>query len=219
MKKKLIWLGGGAVIALLLAFLGPDLLGLYRLDRYVASSAEAYQAEQGQWPHLTDVCIGCHGVKGNSLHQGYPSLAGQPAAYVAAQLLAFASGQRSSPTMGPLAMTLSAPEIHLLSDHFARQPVDENRHSLPDPQLQERGRQLVAAGRCAACHGEGLMGRDRFPRLAAQGDDYLLAQLDAFASGARIDATGTMQGIAASATPEDRKAIASYLASLAPARR
>ena len=213
--KKLLMLVVVA-LALLLALYGRDLLDLYRLMRYIEQSTEAYEAEGGPWPQLADACIVCHGYKGSSQHQGYPSLAGQPAAYTAAQLRRFASGDRADPTMGPLAMTLSDAEIAQLADHFARQPPQENRHFSADAALLARGRQQIASGGCTACHGETLMGRDEYPRLAGQGHDYLLAQLDAFASGVRNDPTGFMNRMAAAATPEDRKAMASHLAKLAP---
>lgn len=216
MKKRILLGAAGAIIAGLLAWLGPDLLGLYRLDRYISASAAAYETNSGPWPHVTDACIGCHGVRGNSMHQGYPSLASQPAPYVAAQLQKFASGERHNPTMGPLAMTMSETEINHLADHFARQLAVANRTFTPDAVLRERGRQLVASGNCIACHGGQLMGRDQFPRLAGQGYDYLLAQFDAFADGTRGDPTGMMKRIAMAASAQDRKAMASYLASLAP---
>lgn len=218
--KKRIWLGiPGAIVAGLLAYFGADLVGLYRLDRYISASAAVYEANSGPWPHVSDVCIGCHGAKGNSLHQGYPSLAGQPAPYVAAQLHKFASGERPNPTMGPLAMTMSETEINHLADHFARQPAADNRYFAPDAALLAKGKDLVASGNCVACHGGKLMGHDQFPRLAGQGYDYLLAQFDAFADGARSDPTGMMQRIATAASAQDRKAMATYLASLAPQKK
>lgn len=214
--KKLILAGVGVVAAVLLAIFGPDLLDLYRLDRYIDASAEAYHADGGPWPHVTDVCLGCHGVKGNSLHQGYPSLAGQPAAYLQAQLHNFASGARHNPNMGPLAMTMGDAQIKDLADYFSKETPTANRYFQPDPQLRGKGQQLVMSGNCAACHGAELMGHDQFPRLAGQGYDYILAQFDAFAAGTRSEATGMMKRIADSTSPEDRKAIATYLASLEP---
>lgn len=214
--KKRILLAIFAIVAVLLAVFGRDLVDLYRLQRYVATSAEAYQAAGGPWPHLTDVCIGCHGVNGNSLNQGYPSLAGQPASYVSAQLHNFASGQRVNPNMGPLAMTLSEAEIKLVSDHYARQKAEENHFFEPDVRLREKGERLVSEGHCVACHGEHLTGHDPFPRLAGQGYDYIVAQLDAFATGTRNESTGAMKSIATTLSPEDRKAVANYLASLSP---
>jgi cytochrome c553 len=216
MKKTLISTAIFAVLVLVLGFFGPELLDLYRLQRHVETSAAAYQANGGPWPQLADSCIGCHGTNGNSQHQGYPSLAGQPPAYIAAQLHNFSSGQRNSPTMGPLAMSLSDAEIKAVADHFSRQAVSENRWFEADAGLREKGRQLVAAQNCAACHGNNMMGRDQFPRLAGQGYDYLLAQFDTFASGRRIDPTGMMKTISSATSADDLKAMATYLASLAP---
>jgi cytochrome c553 len=197
-------------------FFGPDLLGLYQLQRFITASAQAYEADGGPWPHLSDTCMGCHGVKGNSLHQGYPSLAGQPAPYLETQLHNFASGARRNPNMGPLAMTMNDTQIHSLADYFSRVAPAANRYFTADPQLRAKGQQLVTANNCTACHGAHLMGHEQFPRLAGQGYDYLLAQFDGFASGTRSEPTGVMKSIATSFSAEDRKAIASYLANLEP---
>jgi cytochrome c553 len=215
MKKLLILLA--TILALLLAFYGRELLDLYRLISYIERSTETYEAEGGPWPQLADACVVCHGYQGSSEHPAYPSLAGQPAAYTATQLRRFASGERANPNMGPLAMTLSEAEILRLAEHFASQHPRENPSFVADAALSEQGRQRVTAGGCAACHGETLMGRDQNPRLAGQGYDYLLAQLEAFASGTRKDPSGVMNSLAAATSAEDRKAIAQHLATLAPA--
>lgn len=214
--KKLIVLGVVTVVAVLLAVYGRDGLDLYRLMGHIETSSEAKQTDGGPWPRLSDACIGCHGTQGHSQHQGYPTLAGQPATYLAAQLQRFASGERANPNMGPLAMSLSEAEIEQLSEYFAKQSAAANRAFKPDPALREQGEKLVANGGCAACHGKGLMGHDQFPRLAGQGHDYLLAQLDAFAQGQRQDPTGAMAAISASLSEGDRQALAHYLAALPP---
>lgn len=212
--KKTILLGFSAVIAFLLVVFGPALIDLYHLQTFVSESAEMNETDGGQWPRLTDTCIMCHGIRGNSLHQGYPSLAGQPAAYIATQLRDFAAGRRANPTMGPFSKTLTDSEIKLLADYFSRQPVAGNRYFQPDPQVREQGEELVEAGGCIACHGEGLMGRDQSPRLAGQGYDYLLKQLDAFAAGERSDPTGLMNKLVSKVSVEERKAMASFLANI-----
>lgn len=181
MKKKLL-LATGAALVVLLALFGRDLLGLYRLLDYLDTTTQAYEAE-GPWPHTADACLGCHGKQGSSLHQRYPSLAGQPAEYLKAQLHNFASGQRMNPNMQPLAMSLTEKQILELSDYYARQPALDNHGFDSDPALRAQGGKLAAAGACMACHGEHLLGQGPFPRLAGQGADYLLAQLDAFAEG------------------------------------
>ncbi|MBP0620893.1 c-type cytochrome [Cupriavidus consociatus] len=213
--KKIVLISVAAITAALaLVFYGPALIDLYRLDRFIDASAKAYQADGVPWPRVNDTCFACHGVKGNSLHQGYPSLAGQSAAYLETQLHNFASGARRSPNMGPLSMTMDDAQIKDLADYFSKQTVADNRYFKPDPQLRAKGDQLVAKGNCAACHGAQLMGHDQFPRLAGQGYDYILAQFDAFASGSRNDPTGMMKSIAEHTSLDDRKAIAHYLASL-----
>nr|WP_087575992.1 c-type cytochrome [Sphingomonas sp. CDS-1] len=212
--KKYIALGVAAIIIVALAIFGPSLLDIYRLQSFVTASTDAEKAGGGPWPRVTDTCIMCHGVQGRSVNQNYPSLAGQPAAYLAAQLHNFSNGQRTSPNMAPLAMTLSEAEIKSLSDYFARQAPGANPFFKADAATLAKGKQLVEAGGCAACHGERMTGQDSFPRLAGQGYDYMVRQLDAFAAGTRTEATGTMKALATAASQDERKAMAGYLASL-----
>jgi cytochrome c553 len=112
-------------------------------------------------------------------------------------------------------MSLTEQEILKLADYYAANRRWEP--CVPDPVLREQGARLATAGACMACHGQRLMGQGPFPRLAGQGADYLLAQLDAFAQGRRVDPTGSMKAITATLSAQDRKALAHYLASLAPA--
>lgn len=214
--KKLIALTLSAVLVGFLALYGREALDLYRLMDFVASSASAKEADGGPWPRLTDACVTCHGRKGQSQHQEYPSLAGQPAPYLESQLKRFASGERANPNMVPLAMTLSEADIRILSEYFAKHPAAANHSFKPDPALQRKGEKLVASGGCIACHGAGLMGRDQYPRLAGQGHDYLLKQLNDFAQGHRKDPTGAMTAIASTLSLDDRQALSHYLAALPP---
>ncbi|EDT43507.1 c-type cytochrome [Burkholderia ambifaria] len=216
MKKRIVLLAVLVVVGALLAVYGSTLLGFYRLQRHIDETAQADDADGGPWPRTTDVCMGCHGVKGNSLHDAYPSLAGQPAQYVAAQLHAFAAGQRANQTMGPLATTMSEAEIARVAGYYAKQAPLANRYFKPEARLRAKGEQLVTGGACVACHGARLTGQAQFPRLAGQGYDYLRAQLDAFANGTRSEATGTMQRVAQAMSADDRAAVATYLASLSP---
>lgn len=211
--KKPILLVLLALASLLLVILGPDLLDLLRLQQHVTSSSQAYEANGGPWPQVSDACVTCHGSHGNSVNQHYPALAGQQAGYIADQLHRFAGGQRVYPIMNAMARTLSEQEIDSVAAHFAAQGPASNVYFEPDETLRRQGQQLVAAGACAACHGAQLMGQARFPRLAGQGYDYLLAQLDAFAQGRRRDPANTMNQLAAGWSPEQRQAIATFLAS------
>lgn len=202
-----------AALMLLALLAGPMLLDVYRLDRYIQSSAQAQEASGGPWPRMSDACTGCHGVDGHSVNQAYPSLAGQQPEYLAQQLRRFASGDRHSPIMNAMARSIREPDIAALATHFGRQPAKGNDHFRPDPALLEQGRQLVEKGGCAACHGAGLMGSGAFPHLAGLGHDYLLKELRGFADGSRRDPTQAMNALAAAWSPQDRSAIAAFLAS------
>lgn len=88
------------------------------------------------------------------------------------------------------------------------------------------GKKLFLTKTCVACHGrDGKKPIQTYPELAGQQVDYLLRQMDEIASGARlsgVDARGYprtqgMKDIMHLVAPEERKAIATWLASLPPA--
>lgn len=73
-----------------------------------------------------------------------------------------------------------------------------------------RGQQ-IASTVCAACHGaDGNSPTSANPSLAAQGEQYIAAQLAAFKSGAR--ANPIMQGMAAGLSPEDMRSVGAHYA-------
>jgi cytochrome c553 len=196
----------GIVMSIAAATMGPEA----RFQQAILEEAEAYEANGGSWPQLSDACVVCHGRNGDSVNQQYADLAAQPAAYIADQLHAFAAGRRSSTFMVPLALSLTDAEIQQLSEYFARQAVSNNAFQ-PDAMLRARGESLSQS--CSACHGKQLMGDKLNPRLAGQGYDYLLTQMDAYAANTRTDVTGVMNALAAALSEDDRRAVSAYLAS------
>lgn len=79
----------------------------------------------------------------------------------------------------------------------------------------------VAVGACATCHGDrGNSDAPKFPRLAGQRENYLVAQLKAFRDQSRgdADAIAYMWGMAAPLSDEMIAALARYYASQPPAR-
>jgi len=199
------------------ASFGPTLLDYVRFERGLAAAAKAQDALGGPWPQLADACSVCHGQFGDSLNQHYPDLAAQPAPYLAAQLRAFASGQRASPFMASLALSLRDADIVRLAEEFSRQPATSNDPFVADPALRASGERLATS--CASCHGEPFLGDALNPRLAGQGYDYLVAQMDDYATKRRVDATGAMNALAAALSEPERHAVATYLASFPVARR
>jgi cytochrome c553 len=74
----------------------------------------------------------------------------------------------------------------------------------------------IAVGTCALCHGpHGNSEPTRFPRLAAQRENYLVAQLKAFRNQTRgdPDAIAYMWGMAAPLSDDSISALARYYAS------
>ncbi|MFM0557297.1 c-type cytochrome [Paraburkholderia sediminicola] len=218
MKRAMII---GAVVAIAAvagagALYGRDYLDGMHFEKAMSQIGEADTANAGPWPQPQETCFSCHGAHGQSLNAWYPALSGQPEAYVAAQLRAFANDQRHSPYMGPLARDLDDGQIKALSAYFSRQTPTRNEDLAADAVLDKRGMALIQARSCQACHGATLMGKDRAPRLAGQGETYLANQLAAFKAGERHDPTGAMNGVAATLSSEDIRAVAYYLAGVSP---
>lgn len=213
--RRTVLLVAGALLFVAAVVFGPALASALRLQSFITDTTKVADAG-GPWPRVSDSCTTCHGARGNSANANYPSLAAQPPEYLTAQLRAFASGQRSSPAMGPLARTMNDAEIDRLARFFADQTPRPNTDSPSEPGLLAHGQQLVEQGSCAGCHGEHQMGQAQFPRLAGQSYAYLVRQLDAFASGTRTEASGTMQAIARATPPGDRKAMAAFLSAQPP---
>jgi cytochrome c553 len=65
------------------------------------------------------MCAVCHGEFGVSVVPNAPSLAGQPAIYLAEQLKAYRSGKRSDETMSVVAKPLTDADIADLTAWFA----------------------------------------------------------------------------------------------------
>lgn len=81
----------------------------------------AWLAVRGRWEDNLSACLQCHGPGGAGVGPAFPALAGQPSAYIAAQLHAFKDGTRPG---GPLnlmkavAAKLSGADIDAVSNHF-----------------------------------------------------------------------------------------------------
>ncbi|QXH54785.1 c-type cytochrome [Pseudomonas maumuensis] len=222
MKRRTLLLGSAMLAAGLLgvtAFHGPELLAGYRFMNALDQHYASYETNGGAWPQPQDACSLCHGVRGQPHNSLYPALAGQSAAYIQAQLQAFAQGTRHSAQMQPLAAALSDERIKALAEYFARQVPRVTDAPPPDDALRARGQASAAARGCTACHGETLSGGPVGPRLAGQGQAYLLEQLAAFKRGQRSDPSGAMNATTASLSEEELQALAHYIAGLAPSTR
>lgn len=177
-----------------LVFYARELRDLFFFYQAMGDQLAIVQARGEQSSALAEACSSCHGLDGTSLNAYYPSLAGLPEKYIAAQLKAFAAGQRKEAKMGPIAMTLSASEISKLANYYSAIAAKTNKYQRSEGDVPPYIKSQLKT--CASCHGDELQGNlpaiSLAPRLAGQGEKYLLRQLQDFRSGARIDPSGVM---------------------------
>jgi cytochrome c553 len=213
-RRKIAFIVGttGVLIALAAIQYAPELLGYYRFEQSLNRIVAKDTADAGAFPRLPDNCVVCHGFNGNAVNTIYPKLAGQPASYLQAQLQAYASGQRTNPTMGPMALSLTDVELRQVADYFSRQRPTEAPGPASDTAQRERAIALLKRLNCATCHGADFAGHDQFARLAAQNAGYLAQQLEAFKRRERRDPTEVMNVMADSLTTQDILDVARYLA-------
>ena len=175
---------------------------------------------------VSQVCVACHALDGNSAQPVNPILAGQHAAYTAKQLSNFKSqggkpAERPHDVMSPMVANLSDQDIRNLAVYFEQQePRPGSAHDADLVKLGQaiyRGRIAVkSVAACSACHGPDGAGIPvQYPRLAGQYAEYIAAQLRAFRSGTRAnDPNRTMRALAAKLSDQEIAAVAEYISGL-----
>ena len=177
-------------------------------------------------------CASCHGTQGEgNAMGGFPQLASQPEAYLAKQLTDYAEGRRKNAVMEPIAQGLTPEERSGVAAYYAKMPTANTATAAggtaPQPTSKgaNRGQVLAKVGdeskqvqACINCHGPGGSGSaPTYPSLAGQHASYLIAALQAFASGARTnDETGQMPAIARRLGSDDIAAVSAYFAARQP---
>jgi cytochrome c553 len=159
-------------------------------------------------------CLGCHGAGGRSEVPETPSLGGQPAFFVTAQLFLFREGRRSSAPMTEAAKTLTDDDLRAFAERIAKLPPPAPPPDPPDPARLARGVALTRRRPCAVCHNPDFSGRDQMPRLAHQREDYLLKAMREYQSGARIGYAGAMAVELVGLADADLRDLAHFLSHL-----
>lgn len=193
--------------------------GVYANEAAAPAAAKADPAKAQQI--VSTICVGCHGVDGNSPLAVNPRLSGQHAAYITKQLQNFKAGERQNPIMMGMSAGLSPEDMKNLGAYFSAQkpaPVEAK-----DKELVAKGEKIYRGGimatgipACAGCHGQAAAGIPaQYPRLASQHGEYLEAQLKIFRTAERAnDPNKMMQGVAARMSDADIKAVSAYISSL-----
>jgi cytochrome c553 len=176
---------------------------------------------------LAKRCEHCHGSEGFSASAATPNLAGMDKLVTWKQMQDFLAHKRSSRVMEPIAASLSQRDIADLAVFYSMLPAyadPQDNRSFPETSSElshsSVAARLIIAGDgsrgippCQACHGP-VAYRTGAPSLAAQNADYIFAQLEAFAAGARAnDINLPMRTIASLLTSDERRALADYYGS------
>jgi cytochrome c553 len=153
------------------------------------------------------VCSVCHGQNGVPLDpKTMPVIWGQQEAYLVKQLHDYRSGDRGHPLMGSIAKGLKQEDLRKIAHYFAGKtwPQGNGNASAPEPQG------IVA---CKICHQPKFEGGLPAPRLAGLSYDYLIAQMNNFASDTREN-NQDMPKYMKALSQSEREAIAKYLSGL-----
>jgi len=164
------------------------------------------------------LCASCHGPDGNSPDPKIPSIAGQPKLFIETQLVLFREELRKSEQMLPIVRGMKDPEIIQLAEHFSKLPAKGMESGNPDPALMKIGAEKAKALRCGICHTADFGGQKQVPRLAAQREAYLEAEMRAYRDGKRSGGDTIMAATLYGVSDADIRALAHFLArSKAPA--
>lgn len=177
-----------------------------------ALACPAVAADAAAGLQKAQVCVACHGPDGVSANPTVPSLAGQPAQFVATQLLMYREGKRKDAQMSPFAANLSNTDLNDLAAYFAAQKLPARAADATTG--TEAGARLARELNCVQCHGATLLGQQHIPRLAGQQRDYLKTQLRGFKAQTRFDMDGQMTSAAQPLSEADIDALAAYLAGM-----
>lgn len=167
----------------------------------------------------SQLCQGCHGLRGYSLVTVIPKLAGQYGDYIVKQLRNFEAGTRSNQIMSAMSLTVDDVDLADIGAYFSSQnkmsggnldanPIGKNLFLNGDP-----SRSILA---CVNCHGSNGKGRrswtSMFPVIGGQHKDYLRVQLNNFRNGFRTNsAVGIMNKMAEHLTDEEIEGLVEYL--------
>ena len=175
---------------------------------YGAPAPAAQAGDPAAGKTKIELCASCHGETGVSADLPGPTLAGQNAAYLAAAVEAYKTGERSNPMMTPVAGAVEQSDIPDIAAYFASLKCDSPLNGADRLAAAREAGALV----CTNCHGaNGISGARSAPNLVGQTKDYLANTLQAYASGARSNVI--MSALTKGMSDADTEKLAAFYAS------
>ena len=170
---------------------------------------------------VTNLCIACHGIDGNSPLSANPNLSGQHAGYITKQLMQFKNGERDNAVMKGMVANLTEQDMINLGSYFEQQKQNllfakSNGENSLGEKIYRAGVATKGLPACASCHGPAGHGiPDLYPRLNSQHAAYTISQLNAFRLETRMnDNAMMMRTIAQKLTDKEMNAVADYIQGL-----
>jgi len=170
---------------------------------------------------VTNLCIACHGIDGNSPLPANPNLSGQHAGYITKQLMQFKNGERDNAVMKGMVANLTEQDMINLGSYFEQQKQNllfakSNGENSLGEKIYRAGVATKGLPACASCHGPAGYGiPDLYPRLNSQHAAYTISQLNAFRLETRMnDNAMMMRTIAQKLTDKEMNAVADYIQGL-----
>ncbi len=191
------------------------------ISLFILVSNYSYAGDPAKGKTLSQTCVACHNVDGNSVSPIWPKLAGQHADYLVKQLQDFKQGKRINAQMTAMVASLSDQDMADLAAYYASQKI---KTGSAKPELIESGQQIYRAGdsqagipACMACHGPAGAGNPgaHYPSVAGQHAAYTATQLKAFKSEERNnDENNVMRSITGPMTNAQIEAVSEYIQGL-----
>jgi len=206
------------VLTLILFLLSAVTIQAITKDNGAAQRSELFvsslEVEEGK-RIAESVCAECHGIKGVSVEQEIPHIAGQHAEYIFNQLKAYQTGVRQEANMQKAIGFLNQEAMTQVAAYYASldlpvpdKPIKTSVNDL-DTNALDAGK--AAAASCAACHGaDGNGAFAGMPSITGQMPEYLISVINAYKNGDRKDAM--MQLAVQSLSDDDIENIALYYA-------
>ena len=156
-------------------------------------------------------CTACHGDTGQSQDANVPSIGGQPKLFVMYQLFFYREGRRTNAEMNTITKDMSDAELTAISEYIAGLPAPPPASAAIDETRYRRGAGLADKRICGACHNADYSGREQMPRLAGQGEAYLVKSFRAYQAGTRVGTQAAMAEAVRGLSDSDFADLAYYL--------
>ena len=127
----------------------------------------------------------------------------------------FQKGARKDERMSAIAQTVPKEDALKLAEYFAAKPWPKTKAPAASKEDTATATAVNKSVVCTSCHLDQFQGDSSVPRLAGQQHDYLLKTLNDFQTRVRGNNPG-MSALMNTVTPDQLKAMASYLAGQSP---